>query len=70
MIHPTAVISPKARIGEGVEIGAWLPEEVQLTTRYAVALGRAAPPAARDFLDFLAQEPCRAVFDAAGFARP
>ncbi len=55
---------------EGVEIGAWLPEEVQLTTRYAVALGRDASPAARDFLAFLAQEPCRAVFDAAGFARP
>lgn len=55
---------------EGVEIGAWLPEEVQLTTRYAVALGRDAAPLARDFLAFLAQEPCRAVFDAAGFARP
>ena len=55
---------------EGVEIGARLPEEVQLTTRYAVALGGDAAPAAQDFLAFLAQEPCRAVFDAAGFARP
>ena len=55
---------------DGVEIGAWLPDEVQLTTQYAVALGRDAAPAARDFLAFLAQEPCRAVFDAAGFARP
>ena len=55
---------------DGVEIAAWLPEEVQLTTRYAVALGREATPAARDFLAFMAQEPCRAVFDAAGFARP
>ena len=55
---------------EGVEIAAWLPEEVQLTTRYAVALGKNAGPAARDFLAFMAQEPCRAVFDAAGFARP
>jgi len=55
---------------EGVEIGAWLPAEVQLTTQYAVALGRDAAPAARDFLAFLAQEPCRAAFDAAGFARP
>ena len=55
---------------EGVEIGAWLPDEVQLTTQYAVALGRDAAPAARDFLAFLAQEPCRAAFDAAGFARP
>ena len=55
---------------DGVEIGAWLPEEVQLTTRYAVALGREATPAARDFLAFLAQEECRVVFDAAGFARP
>jgi len=55
---------------EGVEIGAWLPEGVQLTTSYAVALGREAAPAARDFLAFLAQEPCRAVFDAAGFGRP
>ena len=55
---------------EGVEIGAWLPDEVQLTTQYAVALGRDAAPAARDFLAFLGQEPCRAVFDAAGFARP
>lgn len=54
----------------GVEIGAWLPEEVQLTTRYAVALGRGGAPAAQDFLAFLGQEPCRAVFDAAGFARP
>jgi len=55
---------------EGVEIAAWLPEEVQLTTRYAVALGADGAPAARDFLAFLAQEPCREVFDAAGFARP
>ena len=55
---------------DGVEIGAWLPEEVQLTTRYAVALGRDAAPAAHDFLASLAQEPCREVFDAAGFARP
>jgi molybdate transport system substrate-binding protein len=55
---------------DGVEIGAWLPEEAQLTTRYAVALGREAAPAAPDFLAFLAREPCRAVFDAAGFARP
>jgi len=55
---------------EGVAIGAWLPDEVQLTTQYAVALGRDAAPAARDFLAFLAQEPCRAAFDAAGFARP
>ena len=37
---------------------------------YAVAPGREATPAARDFLAFLGQEPCRAVFDAAGFARP
>ena len=55
---------------DGVEIGAWLPEEIQLTTSYAVALGRGASAAAKDFLAFLAQEPCRAVFDAAGFARP
>ena len=55
---------------EGVAIGAWLPEDVQLTTHYAVAPGREATPAARDFLAFLGQEPCRAVFDAAGFARP
>jgi len=55
---------------DGVEIGAWLPDEVQLTTSYAVALGRDASPAAREFLDFLAQESCREVFDAAGFARP
>ena len=55
---------------DGVEIGAWLPDEVQLTTQYAVALGRDAAPAAKDFLAFLAQEPCRAAFDAAGFARP
>ena len=55
---------------EGVAIGAWLPKDVQLTTHYAVAPGREATPAARDFLAFLGQEPCRAVFDAAGFARP
>jgi molybdate transport system substrate-binding protein len=55
---------------EGVEIGAWLPEEAQLTTRYALALGHDAALAARDFLAFMAQEPCRAVFDAEGFARP
>ena len=32
MIHPTAVISPKARIGEGVEIGAYsiIGDEVQI----------------------------------------
>jgi len=47
-----------------------LPDEVQLTTQYAVALGRDAAPAAKDFLAFLAQEPFRAAFDAAGFARP
>jgi molybdate transport system substrate-binding protein len=55
---------------DGVEIGAWLPDEVQLTTSYAVALGRDASPAAREFLAFLAQESCREAFDAAGFARP
>jgi molybdate transport system substrate-binding protein len=55
---------------EGVEIAAWLPEEIQVTTRYAVAPGREASPSARDFLAFLTQDPCRAIFDAAGFARP
>ena len=55
---------------EGVEIGAWLPQAAQLTPRSAVAPGREAAPAARDFLAFLAQEECRAVFDAAGFGRP
>ena len=56
----------------GVEIGAWLPDDVQLTTYYAVAWGPGSGHAetAQAFLDFLEQAECRALFDKAGFARP
>jgi molybdate transport system substrate-binding protein len=56
----------------GVEIGAWLPDDIQLTTHYAVARGPATGlmGKAEAFLDFLRQDECRALFDKAGFARP
>ena len=56
----------------GVEIVAWLPEELQLTTRYAVAAGPGISEnrKAQEFLEFLSRETSRMEFDRAGFARP
>ena len=54
----------------GVEIGAWLPEDLQLTTHYAVAAGVAADASVQTFLDFVTSDACRPVFDKAGFSRP
>jgi molybdate transport system substrate-binding protein len=54
----------------GVEIGGWLPDEIQLTTAYglgATAQGLANPRAGA-FLDFVAGGAGRDIFRSAGFA--
>ena len=56
---------------EGVRIGAWLTDELQLTTQYALAPKAGKPTrAACRFTDFLAEPRIREIFDRAGFARP
>lgn len=56
---------------EGVEVGAYLPEELQMETLYAIAVAQAAAPSqAGDFLKFMASEDALGVFRKAGFAAP
>ena len=54
---------------EGVRIGAWLPESLQVTTQYALG-ARAGPRSERSakFLEFIASPQGEAIFRAAGFA--
>jgi molybdate transport system substrate-binding protein len=51
-----------------VEIGAYLPDEVQLVTRYALALAKPANEAARAFLTFATSSETRLYYTQAGFA--
>ena len=52
----------------GVEIGAFLPDEVQLVTPYGLALGQKTNDAARAFLTFATSEEARPFYEGAGFA--
>lgn len=52
----------------GVEIGAFLPDEVQLVTPYGLALGQKTNDAARAFLTFATSEEARPFYEDAGFA--
>ena len=55
---------------DGVKIGAWLPDELQIVTRYALAQGAkgAHAQAARQFLAHVASAEGRTAFARAGFA--
>ena len=57
---------------EGVEIGGWLPPQVQLTTVYGVAVGAHAKQeeGARAFFDWLVTPEGASHFPAAGFSPP
>jgi len=57
---------------EGVEIGAWLPDGVQLVTTYGVAPGKAPrnPRAVSDFITFISTTEGAGAFSRAGFAAP
>ncbi len=54
----------------GVKIGAWLPDEIQIVTLYALASGRAGASngTARKFIAHVAGAEGRAAFKRAGFA--
>ena len=52
----------------GVRIGAFLPQEIQMRTVYAMGVCKAAPLAAQAFEEFLASHEARAAFASAGFA--
>ena len=52
----------------GVEIGAFIPDEVQLVTPYGLALGRETNDAARAFLAFATSQAARPFYEGAGFA--
>lgn len=54
---------------KGVEIGGWVPDEVQLQTAYGVAMGAQAssPEKARAFLTWLAKPDGARFFTDAGF---
>ncbi len=57
---------------EGVEIGAWLPDDIQLVTTYGVAPGRAPRDAAlaAAFIHFISKGEGASAFARAGFAAP
>jgi len=57
---------------EGVEIGGWLPDDIQLVTTYGVAPGKAGrnAEAAADFIAFVAGREGGGAFALAGFAPP
>jgi len=57
---------------EGVEIGAWLPADIQLVTTYGVAPGIAPrdPAIAADFIRFISRGEGAGAFARAGFAAP
>lgn len=57
---------------EGVEIGTWLPDDVQLVTTYGVAPGKTPRDAAvvADFIAFISNGEGAGAFPRAGFARP
>ena len=52
----------------GVEIGAFIPDEVQLVTPYGLALGQGSNEAARAFLAFATSHEARPFYEGAGFA--
>ena len=53
---------------EGVAVGAYLPDDVQLTTIYAIAQGGEAQPGAGDFQLYLGSDGVKKMAAAAGFA--
>jgi len=54
---------------DGVEISAWLPEDLQMETVYAIASGAdGAFPEAQSFLNFVTGPAGRQIYGAAGFA--
>lgn len=56
---------------DGVEVGAYLPAELQMETLYALAVAQAAAPSqAGDFLKFMQRDFALGVFRKAGFAAP
>lgn len=56
---------------EGVEVGAYLPKELQMETLYALAVAHAgAHSMAGEFLKFMGSADARASFRKAGFAAP
>jgi molybdate transport system substrate-binding protein len=57
---------------EGVEIGAWLPDDIQLVTTYGVAPGGKPrdPALAAAFIDFISGGEGAGAFARAGFAAP
>jgi len=52
----------------GLEIGAYLPDEVQLVTAYGLALMPGAQPVAQEFLAFATSDAARDFYANAGFA--
>jgi len=52
----------------GVEIGAFIPDEVQLVTPYGLALGRNTNDASRAFLRYATSNEARPFYEGAGFA--
>ena len=57
---------------EGVEIGTWLPDDIQLVTTYCVAAGKAPrdPAAVARFLEFTQSREGAGAFARAGFSPP
>jgi molybdate transport system substrate-binding protein len=57
---------------DGVEIGAWLPDDIQLVTTYGVAPGKSPrdPALAASFMEFITTGEGAAAFPKAGFATP
>ena len=56
----------------GVEIGTWLPDDIQLVTTYGVAPGKTPRDAAMvaDFIDFISKGEGASAFARAGFTAP
>lgn len=54
----------------GVRIGAFLPQDIQMRTVYAMGLCHGAQQAAHAFMDFLASPDAAGCFSGAGFAPP
>ncbi len=57
---------------EGVEIGTWLPDDIQLVTTYGVAAGKAPrdPALVKNFMDFISKGGGVGAFVGAGFTPP
>ncbi len=52
----------------GVEIGAFIPDDVQLVTPYGLALGQGTNEVARAFLRYATSKEARPFYESAGFA--